>query len=99
MAIAIATNHASRLLHKCMLANVFKSKMEFFEVNPLGRMMNRFTKDIHIVDQTLPDKTTDWLEAALDVLSTIVIITICTPLFLTGFVPVMIIYFLIQVGY
>jgi hypothetical protein len=28
-----------------------------------------------------------------------VIITICTPLFLTGFVPVMIIYFLIQVGY
>lgn len=36
--------------------------MRFFNVNPSGRILNRFSKDIGAVDETLPSTITDFVQ-------------------------------------
>lgn len=45
---------ASVKLHKTMLQRVFKSPMEFFDRTPVGRILSRFSKDVEVVDNQLP---------------------------------------------
>jgi ATP-binding cassette subfamily C (CFTR/MRP) protein 4 len=42
-------------MHDNMFAKVLRSKMIFFDTNPVGRVLNRFSKDIGLVDELLPD--------------------------------------------
>jgi hypothetical protein len=37
-----------------MLACVMRSPMSFFDTTPLGRVVNRFAKDIYTIDETIP---------------------------------------------
>ena len=37
---------ASKLIHNALLDGVLKSPMSFFDTNPLGRIINRFSADI-----------------------------------------------------
>jgi len=46
---------ASRHLHKFAVRGLIRSKLDFFETNPTGRIMNRFSKDLILVDDTLPN--------------------------------------------
>ena len=43
---AVSMVRAARLLHEDMLVNVFKSPMSFFDTTPIGRILNRFSRDI-----------------------------------------------------
>ena len=45
---------ASAYLHNTMLANILRGPMEFFDVTPIGRILNRFSKDIDTIDVLLP---------------------------------------------
>lgn len=45
---------AAALLHKELLQNVLRLKLSFFDVNPIGRLISRFSKDIDIIDQHIP---------------------------------------------
>uniref|UniRef100_A0A0U9HSD9 Putative ABCC protein n=1 Tax=Chrysomela populi TaxID=154003 RepID=A0A0U9HSD9_CHRPP len=41
-------------LHNKMFSNVLKAPMRFFDTNPSGRILNRFSKDIGAMDEILP---------------------------------------------
>lgn len=45
---------ASTRLHYTMFKNIIYSPMQFFNCNPSGRILNRFSKDIGSLDETLP---------------------------------------------
>lgn len=45
---------ASKNLHSKMLASVLRATVEFYDTNPLGRILNRFAADVGIVDEQLP---------------------------------------------
>ncbi|GFT87124.1 multidrug resistance-associated protein 1, partial [Nephila pilipes] len=47
--LAIAATRASIRFHKSMLWSVLRSPMEFFDTTPMGRILNRFEKDINTV--------------------------------------------------
>ena len=53
--LALGSILASTRLHDNMLANVLRCPMSFFDTTPLGRILNRFSKDIYIIDQTIPN--------------------------------------------
>ncbi|XP_072048401.1 ATP-binding cassette sub-family C member 9-like [Amphiura filiformis] len=40
-------------LHKKMITNVTKLPMRFFDTNPVGRILNRFSSDLEIIDMKL----------------------------------------------
>ena len=52
--VAICTLNASKKMHKNMLSSVLHCPMSFFDTTPLGRIVNRFAKDIDVCDNTLP---------------------------------------------
>lgn len=47
---------ASEKLHDKMVTAVIKAPVIFFDTNPAGRILNRFSKDIGCMDDTLPPK-------------------------------------------
>lgn len=59
---------ASRAMHSRMLAAVVRSPMSFFDTTPLGRIVNRFSKDIYNVDETIPRSLRSYLTTFLQVL-------------------------------
>ena len=46
--------NAARILHSEMLDNVLKLPQSFFDTTPMGRIINRFSKDIYVLDDQLP---------------------------------------------
>ncbi len=44
----------TKYLHEKMLRNVMNTKTRFFDLNPIGRIMNRFSKDVGNLDDVLP---------------------------------------------
>lgn len=87
---------ASRLLHADILINILKSPMSFFDTTPLGRIMNRFSKDVDAVDTFIPILSVNVLTCLLEAFGTIIIISINLPIFLAAVVPLAVIYFFIQ---
>ena len=53
IAIVAGTLLASRTLHDKLLVKIMHAPMHFFDTTPLGRIMNRFSKDIDILDTTM----------------------------------------------
>ena len=52
--LGIACLNGAFLLHANLVSNVLHLPMVFFDSNPVGRMLNRFGKDIDAIDGTLP---------------------------------------------
>ena len=48
-------NVAGRRLHNQLLKRVLRATLTFFESNPLGRILNRFFRDVDHMDFLLPE--------------------------------------------
>ncbi|CAH1274298.1 ABCC1 [Branchiostoma lanceolatum] len=94
--LAIGALHASTSLHAGLLENVFNLPMAFFDTTPLGRVLNRFSKDIYTVDQIVPMCLRAFMSTFLGTLSTIVVMAYSTPLILVVVVPCILLYLFIQ---
>lgn len=52
----------SKNLHNEIFARIVTAPMRFFHINPSGRILNRFSKDMGIVDDYLPNVFIDAIE-------------------------------------
>lgn len=87
---------SARVLHAEMLETIVRSPMSFFDTTPLGRILNRFSKDQHTVDEVLPRTFNGYFRVLFSVISTICIIAFSTPLFMVLVVPLGVIYIYVQ---
>lgn len=47
---------ASKKLYNQLLVRVIKAPLRFFDITPIGRILNRFSKDFEIIDSMLAGK-------------------------------------------
>ena len=96
---AIYTLNAATKLHKTMLQRILRSPMSFFDTTPLGRILNRFSKDIDIVDNQIPMNLRNMMNTSLNVLGTVFVIVFAMPLFIAVILPVSVLYYFVQKFY
>ncbi|KAI9206778.1 P-loop containing nucleoside triphosphate hydrolase protein [Polychytrium aggregatum] len=83
---------ASKALHAQLLKAVLGAPLRFFEITPLGRILNRFSKDMgHVDDEVMWSVGffSTWLFRGASVL---IIVAYITPPFILLIVPVALIY-------
>ncbi|KAI0268426.1 P-loop containing nucleoside triphosphate hydrolase protein [Russula aff. rugulosa BPL654] len=90
--IAFVICSASRKLHHDAISHVMHSPMSFFETTPLGRIMNRFSKDIDTIDNMLADSFRTFLNASSSTVGAVVLISILLPWFLIALGIVFVLY-------
>ncbi|XP_068210698.1 multidrug resistance-associated protein 1-like [Palaemon carinicauda] len=90
------TMMAGKNIHKRLLENVLCLPMKFFDTNPSGRVMNRMSKDIDVLDSILPMLMGAVLTCFAQVLTTLIVIIVSTPIVLVVVIPVAVAYYYIQ---
>ncbi|KAG8186392.1 hypothetical protein JTE90_004185 [Oedothorax gibbosus] len=97
--LAVASTRASIRFHRTMLWSVLRSPMSFFDTTPLGRVLNRFGKDIHQVDVGLPAKLETFTTVMVAVAGSLIVIIVNLPIFIVIMIPMAVIYMFIQCFY
>lgn len=95
--LAMGNIGAARKLHTNLLTNNLHSPQSFFDTTPVGRLINRFSKDIYVIDETLPSTVFMFLGTFFVSLSTMIVIVFSTPIFAVVIVPLTLIYIFVQV--
>nr|XP_006814495.1 PREDICTED: ATP-binding cassette sub-family C member 8-like [Saccoglossus kowalevskii] len=86
----------AKRLHIKLLRNIVHAPMRLFDTTPIGRIMNRLSDDTQTVDQRIWITLYGILTAASISVSTIVVNTVVSPIFLVAAVPLVVTYVLIM---
>ncbi|KAF8383121.1 mrp-3 [Pristionchus pacificus] len=94
-AIIYGMTNASINLHRPLLHNIFRSPLAFFDVTPLGRILNRIGKDMETIDLRLGQNVRFCCIGIFNLMQTFLIISISEPIFIAFGIPMIVIYILI----
>ncbi|KAI5646233.1 ABC transporter transmembrane region domain-containing protein [Phthorimaea operculella] len=70
---------ASQNLHNTVFKNMLTATMRFFDTNPSGRVLNRFSKDLGAVDELLPRSFLETIQTYLNMTGVLVLNAIALP--------------------
>ena len=79
-------------MHDAVLSSLLAAPMSFYHATPLGRVINRLTKDTSELDRTLTVNAAFALRALLQVVSTVMLIGAIAPFALPALVVVLALY-------
>lgn len=65
-----------------MFKGIISTTMQFFNSNPSGRILNRFAKDMGVIDELLPRVLLDAIHTNLNMIGAIILTAIVNPFFL-----------------
>ena len=88
---------AGKAIHNRALEGLFHSPMSFFDTNPSGRILNRFSSDVDVLDLKLPNMMEQILKTSMNLSTVLVLVVWYTPAVLFLFVPIMTIAIVIQI--
>ncbi|XP_061509608.1 multidrug resistance-associated protein 1 isoform X6 [Anopheles gambiae] len=92
----LGTWRAAKHLHATLLQAVLRLPIAFLDITPTGRILGRFSKDVDILDNTLPITVSELNYCFFEVVATLVVISISTPIFAAVIVPIGILYYAVQ---
>ena len=90
---------ASDRIHKTLLYRLLRCPISFFDTNPTGRILNRFSGDMDVLDGDITNSINTCIWCFFDVLATIVVITSVTPMFASVLLPMGALYILVTKYY
>ncbi|CAJ0610332.1 unnamed protein product [Cylicocyclus nassatus] len=90
---------ASIALHKKMFKAVVNTKIAFFDKNPIGRILNRFSKDVGTMDDQLSFVFFEFLMGALNFFGFVFVILLLNPIVFLPTLPLVLLFFLLRVVY
>ncbi|KAG7845209.1 hypothetical protein KL941_003054 [Ogataea angusta] len=91
--------NVSRKIFKDLLDKLLHARLRFFDQTPIGRIMNRFSKDIEAIDQELALYAEEFVTYLISCLSTLVVVCAVTPAFFVAGVLILLVYYGVGVLY
>ena len=88
----LASLRCSEKLHDKMVVAVLHAPVLFFDSNPVGRIMNRFSKDVGCMDEVLPKLFLRAIQMNLLVLTTVLVPTVAKPWLLFVVIPMTVVF-------
>ncbi|XP_060250586.1 ATP-binding cassette sub-family C member 4-like isoform X9 [Ovis aries] len=88
--------NSSQTLHNKMLWSILRAPVLFFCRNPIGRILNRFSKDIGHMDDLLPLIFQDFIQTLLLVVGVVGVMVAAIPWTAIPVIPLGIIFFVLQ---
>ncbi|MCO5144478.1 MAG: ABC transporter transmembrane domain-containing protein [Oligoflexia bacterium] len=90
---------AGRDMHNGMLKSVLGSPLRFFDATPVGRLIQRFSRDVEEVDIHIQWSFETTVYLAINILTSILLIVGILPLLLLVVIPTMLLYYYLQSNY
>ncbi|KNE62659.1 hypothetical protein AMAG_07853 [Allomyces macrogynus ATCC 38327] len=79
---------ASKTMHDALLVRVLRAPVSFFDKTPVGRIVNRFGRDIQSIDRDLCGTLAMLMMIIFDMVTGLALVAYVTPLFLVFLPPV-----------
>ena len=98
LSVALFGTAASRSMLHAAMARVLRAPMRFFDTTPLGRITNRFSKDVDVMDNTLTDALRMFSFTMAMISSVVILIAVFFPYFLVAVGPLLL-AFVAAAGY
>ncbi|KAJ3384810.1 hypothetical protein HDU92_003409 [Lobulomyces angularis] len=83
---------AARNLHKKLLETVLGAPMRFFETTPIGRVLNRFSRDIRGCDMEVMGALGFFCQTFFQIINIVIIVSFASPVFLLFVIPTLTLY-------
>lgn len=90
---------ASTHLHNRMFSSITRAPMRFFHLNPSGRILNRFSKDMGAVDEVLPAAMLDVLQIGLSLIGIVAVVAVVNYWLLVPTLGICFVFYLLRIFY
>ncbi|XP_016524096.1 multidrug resistance-associated protein 4 isoform X2 [Poecilia formosa] len=87
---------SAQTLHNNMFRAILRTSIHFFDTNPTGRILNRFSKDIGYLDSLLPWTFVDFTQVFLQVIGVIAVAGVIIPGILIPVVPLLAVFLFLR---
>ena len=98
LGLYLGSVRAGCILHASLMRNIIASPMIFFDTTPVGRVLNRFSKDVDVIDNMIARSFHSWLGCVLRCITVPIVIGYTTPMFIVVAIPMAIFYVVVQVS-
>ncbi|KAK3296581.1 P-loop containing nucleoside triphosphate hydrolase protein [Chaetomium fimeti] len=82
----------SNRLHHAAISKVLHAPVAFFDTTPQGRITHRFSKDVDAVDNVVGETLRLFISTAVQVMGTIIVVTIVVPAFVAIAAALLLVY-------
>ncbi|KAI9224707.1 hypothetical protein BC828DRAFT_395107 [Blastocladiella britannica] len=88
-ATAVLGIRAARKMNRTLLSRVLAFPMTFFDLTPVGRIINRFSSDQNVVDQMIPNLLNALCQLSFGVIFALISVAVSSPWFLLLVIPIL----------
>ncbi|CAK6978679.1 ATP-binding cassette sub-family C member 4-like isoform X1 [Scomber scombrus] len=82
----------AQVLHNRMFNSILRTHVRFFDVNPIGRVLNRFSKDIGLLDSNMPWTFVDVIQLFLQIVGVVAVAASVIPWILIPVLPLLLFF-------
>ncbi|KAM9830036.1 ATP-binding cassette sub-family C member 4 isoform 1-T1 [Syngnathus typhle] len=87
---------STQALHDKMFSAILRTPVRFFDINPIGRVLNRFSKDVGQLDSTMPWTFVDFIQVFLQIVGVVAVAVGVIPWILLPVVPLLIVFLFLR---